>query len=158
LLSNWARSEERRQILKLLRRSGMPQRELRPERLREAILTAMADDSGHATGLLKALEALLAAHLVSILLQAGLSSRWASPAAPGRLDLHACCKAATRWIVVGALLVVLGHRRHHPRAWRTPRGHALRLTRQYEAHAREVEAAVHGQLRRLGLLLWTDLP
>ncbi len=154
--SNWARSEERRAILRLARKrpwAAIPG-ETRPGKLRDAALAGTAVDQASAASILASLEGLLAAHLPGMLSQAGLPPRWASPAPPGRIDLCNACHSAARWLLVPALEAAAAHRRRHPGAWRQRRDREARLARQFEGLAPAIAQDLQGRLRRLEFLLW----
>jgi hypothetical protein len=155
IFDNWARSEERRAILRAFRRRGQPPAgaETRPDKLREAVMAASGDRRG-AADLLAGLEGILAAQLPAMLSSAGLAARWASPAPPGRMDLFAACLAAARWLLLPGMDAALAHRRRHADAWRLPPCRQRRLVVQYEGLAPAIGPAVREQLRRLEFLLW----
>jgi hypothetical protein len=157
LFGNWVRAEERRAILRLTRRSAAAHHgaELRPERLRDAILDAAGPaQRASAAALLLGLEGLLGAHLPRLLLEAGLSPRWATPAPEGRLDLFGACFAALRWSLIPMLDDALRHRNAHPDAWGKAHQRNQRLARRYEGSAAAIATLVRAMLHRLELLLW----
>lgn len=157
LFGNWARAEERRAILRLTKGSAAANdgAEFRPDRLRHAILDAAGPaQRAIAAALLLGLEGLLGAHLPRLILEAGLSPRWASPAPKGRLDLFGACFAALRWSLIPMLDDALRHRRAHPDAWAQPHQRNQRLARRYEGSAAAVATLTRALLHRLELLLW----
>lgn len=159
VFDNWARSEERRAILRAFQRRGEPSGgvETRPGRLRDAVLAAAVDRRG-AAEILAGLEGILAAQLPALLSRAGLEPRWASPAPPGRIDLFAACFAAARWLLLPGMDAALSHRTRHPDAWSQAPQRQRRLAAQYEGLAPAIAAAIREQARRLEFLLWERGP
>ncbi|TXL82051.1 hypothetical protein FHP25_03030 [Vineibacter terrae] len=153
---DWARAEERRAILDLLRRHPrmMPARDLRPAFLRAAFLAAAGEDQPWATAVLRRLEGLLAAHMVQLLKDAGVGMPWVAPAPDRQADVFGACARAAGWLLLPALSRVLAHRRRHPRAWRRAGDGQRRVARAYEAVGPAVAAATSRRLRRLEIWLW----
>lgn len=151
----WAMAEERRAILVLTgnppARTGF---DLRPARIRKAVLTGLGANYQRSEAMWNHLEGLLAVQIAGHLLAASLPPYRAAPAPAGRLDLHGACLAAARWELVPALRRATAHRAVHPRAWSEAAARAERLARQYEALSPGVAASMRRRLRRLEAWLW----
>lgn len=153
--ANWAAAEERRAILRLLGRPMVASAvDLRPERVRAAVLADLPVSPAAGEAMLRRLEGMLAAELPELLLRAGLPTFRAASVPAGRLDLFGACLAAARWELVPALRRAAAHRRAHPRKWTAPAQRAQRLARQYEALAPRIAAQTHRRLQRLDHWLW----
>lgn len=150
----WADAEERRAILAL---AGQPPvgeiADLRPERVRQAVLSAAALPGGAAEAAWRVLQGHYCAFLSERLLAHLLPPHRVAPAA-GPIDLHGALAAAGRWDLVPALWRAAAHRRAHPRAWDRPARNRQRLVRQYEAEIPRLSRLHAARMQRLDTWLW----
>jgi hypothetical protein len=157
IYQRWCAAAERRSIIEVARRVGLPLGpDLRPDSVRRLLAAGLPQgDTSGAGSVMRRLEGYLSAQLAELFARAGvpLSYRGGRGSA---LDLRAGFRAALGWYLWLALRRCLDLQQRHPVADRV--ASRRRVTAQYEALAPQIAARFRRLLVSLDRFLREELP